>query len=70
MQRFVAQRVCRPVDPALDCDTCREEGGGGGGGMCMDDASTDIIELKILGRARSSGESLNIGAFGEACDGR
>ena len=52
----------------VGCDTCGG-GGGGGGGISMGDASTDISELRRLGRPRSCSESLNSIASSDACDG-
>lgn len=40
----------------VDHDTCGGEVGGRGGGMSMDDASTNISELRRLGRLSSWGE--------------
>ena len=48
-------------------DTWRGEGGGGG--ISMDNAFANISELRRLGRPRSWHESLNSGAYGDACDG-
>ena len=48
-------------------DTCEGEGGGRAGGISMDDVFADISELRILGRPRNWGKSLNSVESSYAC---